>query len=128
MANLQKDVKCVANNMEKYITISVDGLRFIDSLNFLQGRLESLVEATPKEALKITSTLSNGSDLLYKKGIYPYEYMDSFEKFSETSLPKKKTSTANSTTNTLQKMNTHTRRQSGRPLIVKHWEITMTFT
>ena len=89
LANLQKEVKCVANNMEKYITISVDGLRFIDSLNFLQGSLDSLVKATPKEALKITSTLSNGSDLLYKKGIYPYEYMDSFEKFSETSLPKK---------------------------------------
>ena len=89
MANLQKEVKCVANNMEKYITISVDGLRFIDSLNFLQGSLDSLVEATPKDELKITSTISNGSDLLYKKGIYPYEYMDSFEKFSETSLPKK---------------------------------------
>ena len=89
MANLKKEVKCVANNMEKYITISVDGLRFIDSLNFLQGSLDSLVKATPKEALKITSTISNGSDLLYKKGIYPYEYMDSFEKFSETSLPKK---------------------------------------
>ena len=89
MANLQKEVKCVANNMEKYITISVDGLRFIDSLNFLQGSLDSLVKATPKEALKITSTLSNGSDLLYRKGIYPYEYMDSWEKFSETSLPKK---------------------------------------
>ena len=89
MANLQKEVKCVANNMEKYITISVDSLRFIDSLNFLQGSLDSLVKATPKEALKITSTISNGSDLLYKKGIYPYEYMDSFEKFNETSLPKK---------------------------------------
>ena len=97
MSNLKKEVKCVANNMEKYITISVDGLRFIDSLNFLQGSLDSLVEArlesqvkeTPKEALKITSTLSNGSDLLYKKGIYPYEYMDSWAKFSETSLPKK---------------------------------------
>ena len=110
MANLKKEVKCVANNMEKYITISVDGLRFIDSLNFMQGSLDSLVkvieegvdEATKKlkdkelqykkkikEALKITSTISNGSDLLYKKGIYPYEYMDSFEKFSETSLPKK---------------------------------------
>ena len=89
MANLQKEVKCVANNMEKYITISVDGLRFIDSLNFLQGSLDSLVKATPKEALKITSTISNGSDLLYKKGIYPYEYMDSWERFSETSLPKK---------------------------------------
>ena len=89
MANLQKEVKCVANNMEKYITISVDGLRFINSLNFLQGSLDSLVKATPKEAIKITSTISNGSDLLYKKRIYPYEYMDSFEKFSETSLPKK---------------------------------------
>ena len=89
MANLQKEVKCVANNMENYTTISVDGLRFIGSLNFLQGSLDSLVKATPKEALKITSTISNGSDLLYKKGIYPYEYMDSFEKFNETSLPKK---------------------------------------
>ena len=110
MSNLKKEVKCVANNMEKYITISVDGLRFIDSLNFMQGSLDSLVEvivegveeATSKlkdreqqykekikEELKITSTISNGSDLLYKKAIYPYEYMDSFEKFSETSLPKK---------------------------------------
>ena len=69
MSNLQKEVKCVANNMEKYITFSVGGLRFIDSLNFLQGSLDSLVRATPKESLKITSTISNGSDLLYKKGI-----------------------------------------------------------
>ena len=89
MANLQKEVKCVANNMEKYITFSVDGLRFIDSLNFLQGSLDSLVKATPKEALKMTSTISNGSDLLYKKGIYPYEYMDSWDKFKETKLPPK---------------------------------------
>ena len=89
MSNLQKEVKCVAKNMEKYITFSVEGLRFIDSLNFLQGSLDSLVKATPKSELKITSSFSNGSDLLYKKGIYPYEYMDSFEKFSETSLPPK---------------------------------------
>ena len=89
ISQLQKEVKCVANNMEKYITFSVGGLRFIDSLNFLQGSLDSLVRATPKESLKITSTISKGSDLLYKKGIYPYEYIDSWEKFSETSLPDK---------------------------------------
>jgi len=83
----KKEVKCVANNMEKYITFSVGGLRFIDSLNFLQGGLDSLVSATPKEALKITSTISKGSDLLFKKGIYPYEYMDSRERFGETRLP-----------------------------------------
>ena len=27
--------------------------------------------------------------LLLKKGIYPYEYMDSFERFHETKLPEK---------------------------------------
>ena len=28
--------------------------------------------------------------LLLKKGVYPYEYMDSWERFNETSLPEKK--------------------------------------
>jgi len=88
MLQLQKEVKCVANNMEKYITFSVGGLRFIDSLNFLQGSLDSLVSTTLKESLKITSTISKDS-ILYKKGIYPYEYMDSWERFSETRLPDK---------------------------------------
>ena len=89
MSQLQKEIKCIANNMEKYITFSVRGLRFIDSFNFLQGSLDSLVSATPNESLKITSTISKGSALLYKKGIYPYEYMDSWGRFSETSLPDK---------------------------------------
>ena len=55
MAEKKKKVECIANNMEKYITFSVGGLRFID--NFLQGTLDSLVSATPKESLKITSTI-----------------------------------------------------------------------
>ena len=28
--------------------------------------------------------------MLLRKGVYPYEYMDSWEKFSETVLPSKK--------------------------------------
>ena len=51
MSQQQKDVKCVANNMEKYITFSVGGLRFIDSFNFLQYSLDKLVSATPKKSL-----------------------------------------------------------------------------
>ena len=89
MSQQQKEVKCIANNVEKYITFSVGGLRFIDSFNFLQGSLDSLVSATPNESLKITSTISKGSELLYEKGIYPYEYIDSWGRFSETSLPDK---------------------------------------
>jgi len=67
MSQQQKEVECIANNMEKYITFSVGGLRFIESLNFLQGSLDSLVSATPKESLKITSTISKGSNFT-KKG------------------------------------------------------------
>ena len=31
----------------------------------------------------------NKFSLLLRKGVYPYEYMDSWEKFNETSLPDK---------------------------------------
>ena len=64
-------------------------LRFIDSLNFLQGSLDSVVSVTPKESLKITSTILKGRKLFYKKGIYPYKYMDLWERLSETRLPDK---------------------------------------
>ena len=89
MSQLQREVKCVANDMEKYITFSVGGLRFIDSLNFLQSSLDSLVSATPKDSLRNTAEISKGRDLLFKKGIYPYEYMDSCHRFEETNLPEK---------------------------------------
>ena len=39
--------------------------------------------------MKTTSTISKGSDLLYKKGIYPYKYMDTWERFTKTRLPVK---------------------------------------
>ena len=89
MSQLQRKVKCIANNMEKYITFSVGGLRFIDSLNFLQGSLDSLVSATPKDSLRNTAEISKGSELLFKRGIYPYEYMDLWQRFDETNLPEK---------------------------------------
>ena len=89
LSKAKREVKPIANNMEKYITLTAGGLRFIDSLNFLQASLDSLVRATPKEELKITKRISRGSELLHKKGIYPYEYMDGWERFEETRLPDK---------------------------------------
>lgn len=82
LAKLRKEINCVANNMEKNIAFSAGGIKFIDSLNFLQGSLDSLVGATPKENLKITSTFFRGGDLFFKKGISPYQYIE-----SETALP-----------------------------------------
>ena len=75
--------------MEKCITFSAGGVRFIDSFNFLQERFESLVGATPKESLKMTAAIAKDSELLYKKRIYPYEYMDSWDRLGETRLPDK---------------------------------------
>ena len=47
------------------------------------------MSVTPKESLKLTRFISKGSDLLFQKGIYPYEYVDSWQRFSETRLPDK---------------------------------------
>jgi hypothetical protein len=75
--------------MEKYIYFSLRSLRFIDSAQILQASLNKLVSACPKEAFTITWTFQlNNTDLLMKKGIYPYEYnMSSWGRFWETTLP-----------------------------------------
>ena len=88
-----KELSCIAKNMEKYISFAFGSLKFIDSCAFMAGSLDSPVKATPKESLKKTEQLAEALNgpfkLLVKKGVYPYEYMDSFEKFAETSLPPK---------------------------------------
>ena len=40
--------------------------------------------------MQIFSEDVNKFILLLRKGVYPYEYMDSWERFNETSLPDKK--------------------------------------
>ena len=89
------NIFCIPQNSEKYISITIGQLRFIDSLNFMSTSLEKLVAACPKESFKLfknhfKDTKTTDVDLLLKKGIYPYEYMDSFERFKETQLPPRK--------------------------------------
>ncbi|XP_078364273.1 uncharacterized protein LOC144648639 [Oculina patagonica] len=56
----------------------------------MSSSLEKLVSNLPKESLKYTSEIfkSKQLNLMSRKGIYPYDYMDSFDKFNEK-LPKK---------------------------------------
>ena len=79
-------ISVIPNNMEKYISFTWRQFRFIDSLAFLNASLDKLVKTTPPEALVYTNTLEK-PDLLSQKGVYPYEYMDSFARFNETELP-----------------------------------------
>jgi hypothetical protein len=85
-------VSCIPNNTEKYISFSLGQLRFIDSIQFLLAPLGKLVAANKPEAFQITSQYEPNKErreLLLRKGIYPYEYMDTWERFEETELPPK---------------------------------------
>ena len=80
------------NNMEKYMAFMLGNhLYFIDSFQFMSSSLDELVSNLPKEAFKYTSEEFTGEklSLMSQKGMYPYDYMDCFEKFDQTELPTK---------------------------------------
>ena len=65
-------------------------LRFIDSIKFMSSSLDSLVNNLARgghEFWGFENYNCHQRELLIRKGIYPYEYMDSWDKFKETSLP-----------------------------------------
>lgn len=92
----EEEVTCIASNTEKYISLTLGKLRFIDSYQFLDCSLEELVELLPKENPQQTfkhfssqySEVWQISHLL-RKEIYSYEYVDGVEKLCETQLPSK---------------------------------------
>ena len=93
MAGVQGEIKCIPTNTEKYISFSVGNLRFVDSVNFLLFcccSLDKLVKGSDEfPIIHMIVAEETKRRLLLKKGIYPYEYMDSFERFGETELPEK---------------------------------------
>ena len=84
--------------MEKYLTLSLGKyITFKDSLQFLGASLEQIgknLRASGMEKFKLLRAEFPGAtndqlDLLLRKQVYPYEYMDSWDRFIETSLPPK---------------------------------------
>ena len=66
-------------------------LIFIDSFQFMSTSLDKLVSNLPKDDLMYTSKVFKGKrlNLMSQKCVYLYDFMDSFEKFNQTELPKK---------------------------------------
>ena len=65
-------------------------LRFIDSFKFMSSGLDSLVNNLAKGGHQFSGfedCNSEQRELLIRKGVYPYEYMNSWDKFEETRLP-----------------------------------------
>ena len=83
-------INAIPNNMEKYMAFILGNhLTFIDTFQFMSLSLDKLVSNLPKEDLKYTSQefTSKKLSLMSQKGVYPYDFMDSFEKFDQTELP-----------------------------------------
>ena len=66
-------------------------LRFIDSIKFMSSSLDSLVNNLARGGGYEFFVFENYSDhqreLLIRKGIYPYKYMDNWDRLEETTLP-----------------------------------------
>ena len=88
------DVKSVIpNGLEKYMAFFLNkNLVFIDSMQFMNSSLDKLVKNLSDEDFKylVEEFGSENLELLKQKGDYPYEYMNSFERFNEEKLPARK--------------------------------------
>ena len=109
LACLPGELNCIPSTEEKYISfskkINVDEyksrstgemtslyfeIRFIDSFKFLQTSLANLVgNLQPDDFYNTKEIFKENLDLLTRKGVYPYDYVSSIEKLSETQLPPK---------------------------------------
>ena len=84
-------INAIPNNMERYMAFMLgNNLTFIDSFQFMSSSLDRLVSNLRMEDLKYTSKAFYGKklELMSKKGLYPYDFMDSMEKFEMKELPK----------------------------------------
>ena len=89
------DMFAIPTNTEKFKTFEMCGALFIDSLAFLEASLSEMVEDLKAEGCKFDiirkSGLCENADqlkwILTSKGIYPYEYITSYEVLKEPCLP-----------------------------------------
>lgn len=78
---IEDELKCIAISSEKYISFSLPGLRFIDSFSFMADSLERLINNNKPEIFTSMKAFAGENfDLLRRKGVYPYEFMDGEDK------------------------------------------------
>ena len=105
--NPKENIECIPNNEEKYITFTKNKIVgqytnkkgevkdktfkivFKDSLKFMRSSIEALVNNLPKNGFKNISKYFKPEqvELIKQKGFYPYEFMDTEEKFNDTKPP-----------------------------------------
>ena len=82
-------VQVITKNMEKYFSLAVGQLKFIDSFQFTPKGLDVFTKTLVDDEFRYLreSCISNHFGLIRRKGVYPYDYVDSFDRFDENKLP-----------------------------------------
>jgi hypothetical protein len=89
------NINPISQNSEKFMSFKIDKLKFIDSMLFLNSSLESLSENLVDDKhddkyhkfTNMKSAFGENIELMCRKGIYPYEWMDNVDKFNYVGLP-----------------------------------------
>jgi len=92
-----REIKVLGQNIERYIQVKWgDNMVFRDSLMHLSSSLKSLAESLkkkdPTRFTRLQMLISRqypacDPNLLLRKGVFPYEYLDLIQKLQENSLP-----------------------------------------
>ena len=83
-------VSVIANELQKCMVFAVNkGLAFIDNMQFMNSSLDALLKNLSDNDFKYSSQefSSDLLKLLREKEVYPYEYMENFEKYFDGKLP-----------------------------------------
>ena len=86
-------IRVIPHTIEKFTAIFTKEFTFIDSCQHLNSSLEKLVDNLRKHGLENFQHLINEypnpqvRKHLFKKGLYPYDYISSFERFNEPIPP-----------------------------------------
>lgn len=86
------DIHCIPNNMERYMALMLGKhLVFLDSFQLMASSLDRLAANLPEGKFKYTSQAFKSEELtlMQKKGVYPYDFIDSSSKFNHPTLPTK---------------------------------------
>ena len=74
-------IDVIANTDEIYMSMTIGRFQFMDSLQHLAASLEKLVRGLD-DTPYLKAVYATNSERLARKGVYPYEYMDGFDRFN----------------------------------------------
>ena len=109
LGSVDGKIDCIPKNEENYISFSKEIVigkyidekgkekeskretRFLDSLRFMQYPLAKLASYLTRDSFNNLSKSYHGEelDLLVRKGVFPYDWFDCFDKLNVTELPPK---------------------------------------